>query len=444
MALGDDFKTFCKSILLDNRSDMEKTAAEIAKKLNKHYYELDSDPQTHMYIVGSVGRRTAIKDSSDLDIIFVLPHEVYAKYNNYTSRGQSSLLQDVKEVIKERYPRTDISGDGQVVVISFNKYTVELVPAFQNSDGSFTYPDTNNGGTWKKTDPIPEQETCWQCNKKSNGIYFDFCHIIRAWKNNNGVSMGGLLIDTLLYNHFSEKGFYNNNSIDDYYTILTNIFEYFKNQRKDRVFWYAVGSNQLVNNSDNSAFVGKAEKAYNQLSATRKSSSEANDVLINILGSNFPVAESKKNATYAYDKHAHMRGASTEQFIDELFPVDIRYSLSIDCKVTQKGFRPCFLSEILREHKWLSRSKQLDFQIVYTTCKQPYSIYWKVRNVGEIAKAKGMIRGEICCTNNPHQKEHTDFYGPHFVECYLVKDGVCVAKARIDVPIEVRGGYFYG
>lgn len=26
-------------------------------------------------------------------------------------------------------------------------------------------------------------------------------------------------------------------------------------------------------------------------------------------------------------------------------------------------------------------------------------------------------------------------YGNHYIECYVVKDGVCVAKTRIDVPI---------
>lgn len=38
-------------------------------------------------------------------------------------------------------------------------------------------------------------------------------------------------------------------------------------------------------------------------------------------------------------------------------------------------------------------------------------------------------------TNNDHQKEHTDFQGEHYVECYLVKNNVCVAKGHIDVPI---------
>ena len=50
------------------------------------------------------------------------------------------------QYLKERYPKTDISGDGQVVVIEFNHYTVELVPGFKQPDNRFKYPDTHDGG----------------------------------------------------------------------------------------------------------------------------------------------------------------------------------------------------------------------------------------------------------------------------------------------------------
>ncbi|MER5528746.1 hypothetical protein ABT075_29915 [Streptomyces sp. NPDC002677] len=30
---------------------------------------------------------------------------------------------------------------------------------------------------------------------------------------------------------------------------------------------------------------------------------------------------------------------------------------------------------------------------------------------------------------------HSDFKGEHVVECYVVKDGVVVARDRIDVPV---------
>lgn len=121
MGLVQDFSKFCNAIQLDNFDEMKTSAGEIAKKLNKVYYELESESELHMYIVGSVGRNTAIKGSSDLDLLFDLPKSVYKQYDDYESNGQSQLLQDVKKILKERYPKTDISGDGQVVVIDFNK-----------------------------------------------------------------------------------------------------------------------------------------------------------------------------------------------------------------------------------------------------------------------------------------------------------------------------------
>ena len=105
MSLSDDFNTFCNDILLKNRADMETSAGEIAKKLNNVYYDLSSEKEEHMYIVGSVGRESAIKGSSDLDLIFDLPNETYKKFDNYTGNGQSALLQEVKDHLKKGIPR---------------------------------------------------------------------------------------------------------------------------------------------------------------------------------------------------------------------------------------------------------------------------------------------------------------------------------------------------
>lgn len=73
MALSDDFEIFCNRIQLDNLADMQNTTESIAKKLNSHYYKLDKESESRMYIVGSVGRKTAISGSSDLDLLFDMP-----------------------------------------------------------------------------------------------------------------------------------------------------------------------------------------------------------------------------------------------------------------------------------------------------------------------------------------------------------------------------------
>ena len=434
MSLSSDFSSFCSDIEIDNLSTLETTAGEITKKLNKHYYKLDKDTSSHLYIVGSVGRKTAIKGSSDLDIIFALPDEVYKKYDAYESGGQTALLQEVKNVLIERYPKTKIRGDGQVVVIEFTTYTVEVVPAFLQSDNRFKYPDTHDGGSWKFTDPLSEQDECANCNETSNGIYFDFCHIIRAWKNTIGFKFGGLLIDTLVYNHFKENDYYSDSGYDDYLTILKSLFSYFKTRDKEQKYWLAVGSNQHVNNTDNGNFITKAKKAYNKITDAEANNEDLNAVLRDLLGKDFPESVSKNYETSSYSR---TRYNNTEQFIDNILPIDIKYSLFLDCYVTQDGWREFLLSYALKKKIFLRKQRKLDFFIVSTDCPPPYNIYWKIRNVGKKAEELNQIRGQIIKTNNDHQNERTSFEGEHYVECYLERNGVCVARARIDVPIGV-------
>lgn len=77
MSLEDDFETFCNSIDFELSDDMDKTIREITKKLNSKYYQLVGEEEEHMYVVGSMGRNTAVKSSSDLDLLFDLPSSVF-------------------------------------------------------------------------------------------------------------------------------------------------------------------------------------------------------------------------------------------------------------------------------------------------------------------------------------------------------------------------------
>ena len=49
-------------------------------------------------------------------------------------------------------------------------------------------------------------------------------------------------------------------------------------------------------------------------------------------------------------------------------------------------------------------------------------------------------RGEITNHRTMHVPENTKYVGRHYVECYAIRDGVCVAKARHDVVITRAAG----
>lgn len=438
MSLETDFEIFIGNLEPTNISEMEITVGEIAKKLNKNYYNLDSDKTSHMYIVGSVGRETAIKGVSDLDILFDLPVEVFKRFDAYKEKKQSSLLQEVKNVLKARYPNTDISGDGQVVVIKFNKYTVELVPGFKQSDDRFKYPDTNNGGSWKYTDPLPEISESKKTAEDTDNNFKYIANMLRAWKNKQGFKFGGLLIDTITYKFLNEKTDYRNIGFDSYLDMTKALFEYIKGLNKDQSYWYALGSNQQVYNCDNGKFITKAEKAYKKIKDLTANSSDVNKKLRQVFGTQFPKKVTAENRAYTSSYNQKYYN-DTEEFIEDYFTVDIKYNISIDCKITQNGFRPMLLKKLLRDKMFLAIKKHLEFYIdsMDSEIKKeaPYDIYWKVKNEGQEAIKRDCIRGQIKRTNTKSINESSDFIGEHYVECYIVKDGICIAKDHIDVPI---------
>jgi len=126
---------------------------------------------------------------------------------------------------------------------------------------------------------------------------------------------------------------------------------------------------------------------------------------------------------------------SIEQYVEDLWPVDVRYSLQIECEVSQNGFRDYLLTEFLRRRLPLSRKKKLRFYIESFDVPGDYTILWKVLNRGDEAFRRKCTRGTIN-KGGTEIIETTDFNGDHIVECYIAKEGVIVAKNRIHVPIE--------
>lgn len=127
--------------------------------------------------------------------------------------------------------------------------------------------------------------------------------------------------------------------------------------------------------------------------------------------------------------------SDTEQFIEDLYPVNLSYSCRMSCHVSGDGWRPKLLSEFLSLLRcYLPHNFEIRCVMEYTNCPPPYKIFWKVKNVGPEAERRNQLRGQIE-EKGKSIVEHSRFFGNHYIECYIIKDGVCVAKTRVDIPI---------
>ncbi|PSL08122.1 hypothetical protein CLV30_10189 [Haloactinopolyspora alba] len=418
-ALLDNLKVGDASTTIAARRD------EITKALNKNFRAKDGSTD-HKLMVGSYGRYTAIRSISDLDMIYILPAGLRATYDGET--GPMRVLERVRDTLQARYRTTDIRVDQCVVRVQFTNFKFEVQPTFENDD-SFDYPDTV-AKRWKVTKPRDEISETRACNQRTSNNMRRLARMTRAWKNTNGVNMGGLLIDTLVHRFFANNDDYDTADTDSYDVMARDFFEFLATE-PDKEYYLALGSHQRV--KVKAQFQPKAKKAYNRCleAIENEGKAAANKKWREVFGTSVPLKATESAFNFK----------DTEQFIENWFPVDIGETLTINCQVAQSGWRPASLRDMLRTGSLLLPNKDLDFTITECSVPRPYQVKWKVLNRGAEAERRNKIRGQIIGSNRPNESlhEHTQFRGDHLVECYIVKDGILVARDLVEVPISANG-----
>ncbi|WP_317846108.1 nucleotide-binding domain-containing protein [Salipiger aestuarii] len=275
-----------------------------------------------------------------------------------------------------------------------------------------------------------------EANERKNLNLRRLCKMARAWKNKHGVAMGGLLIDTLAYNFLESTDEYDTKSFHYYDYMCRDFFKFLADQPKQSEY-AALGSRQRVRVKKR--FERKAKKAYDLCVKAIDASGQKNErqKWRDVFGNAYPAPVRSAAGEAAAFAHVFK---NTEQFVEERFPVDIRYHLRINCEVTQDGFRPGMLRDLLERHGVLLPKKSLRFFIADATdLPDDAEVFWKVLNRGEEAERRDMIRGQIVRDEGRgERRETTNFRGDHLVECYAVSRGVVVARDTVRVPIRVR------
>ena len=247
MSVATMFERFTVALKLptSKKTSIANRTASITRRLNLTFRSNDSSSSNRFY-GGSYGRATAVDSLSDVDLLCVLPYSTYQQYDAYASEKQSKLLQAVRSALLLTYPNSSISVDGQIVKIPYvDGITFEIVPVFLNTDGSYTYPDTNNGGSWRLCKPKHETDTFSQRNRQCNRNLVELGRMVRAWRDANSVRMSGMLIDTLCW-QFIETWAYKDKSFFYYDYLTRDFFKWMSDLDENQTYWRTPGSESFA------------------------------------------------------------------------------------------------------------------------------------------------------------------------------------------------------
>jgi len=151
-----------------------------------------------------------------------------------------------------------------------------------------------------------------------------------------------------------------------------------------------------------------------------------------IFGSSFKAPAAVKKAALSASA-----STTTEQFIDSSLNIPVRLTHRVTLVGRVRGTGTTRPYDLPRHGDRVAKNRTIDFSLRECTVEGKYDVYWKVKNVGTEAVGAGDNRGQIVLGGTTRD-ERTSYVGSHFVEVYLVKDGVCVAKDRQPVIIQPR------
>lgn len=150
------------------------------------------------FLTGSYRRRTLIApmQEADVDIVLVLDR-------SYRRRGPRAVLDLVKDTLRETYPSSAISRNGQAVTISFSAFTVNVVPAFTPWWDSSSLDICNSGdNTWIRTNPRKHIEISSNINQRAGGLLVPSVKMLKAWNRAAGRPLRSFHLEVLAWKVF--------------------------------------------------------------------------------------------------------------------------------------------------------------------------------------------------------------------------------------------------
>lgn len=289
IAVTQRFEEFHRNLALtpSQSLDGQNKRGGVVSCLNRYYYGTTSATDNSFY-VGSWGKGTATRPPRDVDVYFVLPAEVYHRFQSHVWNRQSALLQEVKSVLTDSYPDTDMRGDGQVVMVRFGSYSVEVAPAFLLQNGQYWICNTHDGGSYKPTDPQAEVRSIEAIDQACNRNLRPLIRMVKSWQDNCSVSIKSFQLE-LLAADFIQKSPWRLNDFFYFDWIIRDFFSYLYHRSNTSVTVPGTLERILLGDewqSRSATAYGRAEKAchYEKINLVE----EAGDEWQKIFGQQIP------------------------------------------------------------------------------------------------------------------------------------------------------------
>lgn len=337
----------------------------------------------------------------------------------------------------DRYKDIVIKNTRCITLNYVGDFHIDIVPIVKRNGDFYIINKCDN--IFEKTNPI--EYTNWLISKNKDSNY-QLRKVIRLFKYIRDIKQTftakSILLNTILANQVYQ------NDLAEKHKNLPTSFKLIINRLND-----FLQANDIMPNIHNPTMIKEnfmrnwTQEQYSNfrkmiLSYTEKTNDAYDEIDKKksikkwklVFGDKFPEFTRSTKLEVTNENYTEREEFPEDKFQDILLDYDLEINFTID--------QPnAAVSSFYNQFNLLQLKVKLIFKVEKTNVPKPYEIWWKVKNEGQMAKKANDLRGEIK-KGHMRKEETTRYIGKHYVECYIVKNNICIAMDRIDVPVDIE------
>lgn len=406
------------------------------------------------FLYGSYRRHTAVGAIKDVDIVVLTnfdPHDAKNTPQRVLRTLKSALARHYDDPENPEYQRRSIRINDPLPDLQDVVMTLDIIPAVAiNGDTQPLLVPDKEVGAWIQSHPKGHIRAIHNLNRDeySNGRFVPVAKMMKAWWSYQcgerqpeveRPKPKGFWIECLTAEMFDPN---QTAWADHFITVLANI---------DRTYGDFDEAPQLqdpglpgqimqssISKNEYGVFAEAVKECLSLANAARDLADdiESSALWRGIFGDNFPLYEGEESD--------EKEGEDTKLKIDAMPIIESgpwakhltrKYWVRIDAYAYSGNMRKGGLNS---DSRVLPAGLRLRFTAI-TNVRGSYQVYWQVVNTGRHAERENGLRGKLFQSMDKHADpssdpltnwESTQYTGKHWIQCFIVKDGYCVAQSE--------------